>query len=98
VVVSEEEVEEGDVDVLATRLTQSVMAEGGMDPLHDRRTAHTLPAGFAAFWSPLYIFLGGGRSLFSVAYYRPYRLPVCCRLACTCAQPCHAHMQLVSGG
>lgn len=42
---------EGDVDALARRVADTVLREGGMDPLHDRRTGKTLPGGFSLFWS-----------------------------------------------
>ncbi|KAJ9516800.1 hypothetical protein QJQ45_027207, partial [Haematococcus lacustris] len=48
--VTEEEVEEGDVEGLVNRLAAGVKEHGGADPLRDRRSAKSLGASFPAFW------------------------------------------------
>ncbi|KAJ9516915.1 hypothetical protein QJQ45_027343, partial [Haematococcus lacustris] len=48
--VTEEEVEEGDVEGLVNRLAAGVKEHGGADPLRDRRSAKSLSASFPAFW------------------------------------------------
>ncbi len=48
--VTEQDVEEGDTDSLAVRLAESVINDGGCDPLHDRKTTQKLPGAFTMFW------------------------------------------------
>ncbi|KAF5839476.1 hypothetical protein DUNSADRAFT_650 [Dunaliella salina] len=64
-IVSNDEVEEGDADELASRLRAMVMEDGGFEPFSNKRTAKGMRAGFPAFWLALVEELHGAERLVS---------------------------------